>query len=346
MAEVLVVGAGLSGLAAARDLLAAGHDVVVVDARDHPGGRMATHHEGSATWDLGAQFLTAKTAGFRDEVARWQERGVAAVWFHGSPDAPPPAASTRADSRRHHDTMPFRDRLRPAHRTDEDGHPRFRGAPSMRAIPDRLADGVTVRLRVQIEELRHTEGRWTALDDRGAHLAADAVVLTAPAPRALALLGDTSVGSAVTDGLRAITYAPCWAALVRPDGRPDLPDHGALRLDDHPLHFVTDNLRKGVSSEPAVTLHASPARSRELLDHPGDLVGARLLADAAAWVSGQVVRTHRWRWSMPTGEGPDDALATTVPGPLAVAGDGLAGGRVEGAWTSGRAAAAHLLDVL
>ena len=329
MAEVLVVGAGIGGLAAARDLSDAGHDVVVVDESEVPGGRMAAWHLGHATWDTGAQFVTAKTDDFRAQLERWRQDGVATTWFHGSPDAsrsPGPSRSPGAS---------------------DDGHPRFRGVPAMPAIPARLAADLAVRTGVRIDELRHADGRWVALADDGAHLSADAVVLTPPAPRSLALLGSTAVGRDVTDALRGIDHAPCWAVLVRPDGTPDLPDHGALRLPDHALHMVVDNRHKGVSAAPAVTLHASPERSRQLLDHPGDVVGARLLDDASPWLAGEVVHTHRWRWSMPTGGDHDAAaVATSVPGPLAVASDGLAGGRVEGAWTSGRAAARQLFELL
>ena len=40
MTDVLVLGAGLAGLAAARDLAAGGADVVVLEARERPGGRV------------------------------------------------------------------------------------------------------------------------------------------------------------------------------------------------------------------------------------------------------------------------------------------------------------------
>ena len=40
--DVIVLGAGLAGLAAARKLLAAGRDVLVLEARDRPGGRVHT----------------------------------------------------------------------------------------------------------------------------------------------------------------------------------------------------------------------------------------------------------------------------------------------------------------
>jgi monoamine oxidase len=47
-ATVLVAGAGLAGLAAARDLLALGADVIVIDARDRVGGRVWTIRDGFA----------------------------------------------------------------------------------------------------------------------------------------------------------------------------------------------------------------------------------------------------------------------------------------------------------
>src|SRR5438067_10491728 len=44
--SVLVAGAGLAGLAAARDLLTRGADVTVVEARDRVGGRVWTIRDG------------------------------------------------------------------------------------------------------------------------------------------------------------------------------------------------------------------------------------------------------------------------------------------------------------
>src|SRR5207249_11567132 len=42
--RVIVVGAGLAGLTTALDLVAAGWDVVVLEARDRVGGRVKTQH--------------------------------------------------------------------------------------------------------------------------------------------------------------------------------------------------------------------------------------------------------------------------------------------------------------
>ena len=53
------MGAGLSGLAAARQLTAAGHNVLVLEARDRPGGRVQTVHtvSGQLEFDGGAEFI-------------------------------------------------------------------------------------------------------------------------------------------------------------------------------------------------------------------------------------------------------------------------------------------------
>lgn len=56
--RVLVVGAGISGLAAARTLADVGHDVLVIEARDRIGGRIATSsHWADAPVDLGASWI-------------------------------------------------------------------------------------------------------------------------------------------------------------------------------------------------------------------------------------------------------------------------------------------------
>src|ERR687894_3283403 len=56
--KVVVVGAGLGGLAAALRLQHAGHDVVVVEGRDRPGGRAYQLRDGGFNWDMGPSLIT------------------------------------------------------------------------------------------------------------------------------------------------------------------------------------------------------------------------------------------------------------------------------------------------
>src|SRR5262245_55020346 len=66
-ADVLVVGAGAAGLAAASRLAAAGRDVIVVEARDRIGGRILTEHAPGivAPIELGPEFLHGEATAAR-----------------------------------------------------------------------------------------------------------------------------------------------------------------------------------------------------------------------------------------------------------------------------------------
>jgi monoamine oxidase len=55
--DILVIGAGAAGIAAARAVLAAGRSVLVLEARPRIGGRVATDHRLGAPFDLGAAWL-------------------------------------------------------------------------------------------------------------------------------------------------------------------------------------------------------------------------------------------------------------------------------------------------
>lgn len=65
MADVVVVGAGVGGLAASIHLAAAGHDVVVLERLDRAGGKLAEHTAAGFTWETGPSLLTLPEV-FRD----------------------------------------------------------------------------------------------------------------------------------------------------------------------------------------------------------------------------------------------------------------------------------------
>jgi monoamine oxidase len=55
--DVLIIGAGMAGLTAARVLAEAGQRVLVVEAQDRIGGRILTRHYEGQTIELGAEFI-------------------------------------------------------------------------------------------------------------------------------------------------------------------------------------------------------------------------------------------------------------------------------------------------
>lgn len=68
--KVVIVGAGISGLAAARELQFRGHQVIVLEAHDRIGGRAWTRPIGSVAIDTGAAFIHGVGGNPLSEIAQ------------------------------------------------------------------------------------------------------------------------------------------------------------------------------------------------------------------------------------------------------------------------------------
>ena len=91
MDPVLVVGGGIAGIAAAREVQQAGLPVVVRDRGRRLGGRMASRTTEGRPVDTGASYFTASDPAFAAVVEDWQRRGLAREWtdtfaVYGDPD--------------------------------------------------------------------------------------------------------------------------------------------------------------------------------------------------------------------------------------------------------------------
>jgi renalase len=316
-ADVLVVGAGISGLVAAAELRRAGLRVLVLDKGRGFGGRLASRRIGDAAFDHGAQFLTAEGPRFAALLETLIRDGTLVPWKVSASGTSQPL--------------------------------RWRGEPSMSAVAKRLALGLDVRLETSVSGLRRAGERWCVETATGGTFTGDAVVLTQPLPQSLELL--RSAGCDVSAGLRpqleAVDYDRCIAVLAVLEGPSQLPsDGGATTPTEGPIAWIADNRTKGISGAPAVTIHASPGFSLEHWDADRVEAGRRLLDAAAPWLGVGVreFQVHGWRFSRPRIWHPEPCVRVSDAPPLILAGDAFGGPRAEDAANSGWAAAAMLLQ--
>jgi renalase len=318
----VVVGAGISGLLAARELQAAGWRVVVLDKGREVGGRMATRRVENGTFDHGAQFFTVRGERFGRLVEGWLGEGVAEEWSRGFADA---------DGKQ-----------------NEDGHPRYRGVKGMSSIPVHLARGLDVRTGERVVEINLREGAWEARTGSGSRVAGAALLLTAPVPQSLALFREQAVLPEGARRLAEISYSPCLALMALMDRPTGVPEPGGVQIKGEPLDWIGDNQRKGISEAPALTIHAGPEWSREHFESDEARVVASLLAFAEEQLGSdlpsRVVETSlaRWRYSWVTQPYPEPCLMAREDPPLLFAGDAFGPSKVEGAALSGLAAADRL----
>lgn len=319
--DVLIVGAGLSGLMAAQALRGHGLRLVLVDKGASVGGRMATRRIGPGQADHGAQFFTVRTPEFQTLVDDWLADDWVYPWSTGFS-----SGSLAADP--------------------PDGHPRYAARGGMNALTKRLAQKIQpdadIRLKTRLTSLTPTLSTWQAMDADCCLYVSKALVVTPPVPQSLALLGLAldKLPASDREALQAITYAPCVAGLFWVNGEVDLPEPGALQRPDAPVSWIADNRRKGISPEATIiTVHAGPDYSRALWEQPEAQALAALQAELAARLKpGAAVveaQLKRWRYALPTRTYAARYLMPAGVPPLAFAGDAFGGPRVEGAVLSG-----------
>jgi len=325
-ADALVVGAGIAGLTAARELRAAGLAVAVLEKSRGLGGRAATRRIEGVRVDHGAQFLTVRDPRFQRAVAGWLADGTVVPWADGV------ATWSAADG---------------WHHPDPRAHPRYACPAGMSALGQRLAEGLEVVREARATAVRRSGAGWTVDIEGGGARHAPRLLVTAPVPQALALLA--GVPGADRPDLRAVAYAPCFAVVAGYEGV-EAPDWPGVRLSGHPdLAWVGhDSQKRAQPRGPVLVLHATPAFSRDRADAPPAATVAALLraaTDVVPWADRPLWSDHqRWRYALP--ERPHLAPALDLGDGLVLAGDAFGGegaGRIEGAYLSGLAAAGLLL---
>jgi renalase len=330
--HVIIVGAGVSGLACGRVLAAAGLTPVILERARGVGGRCATRRVEGQPVDLGPAFLHGKDPDFlatlesvpSSRLANWPSE------IHGAGRPCQPEAFDR-------------------------GERRLAFAEGLTAFPKSLASGLAVRTQVQVLGFETEGPRLKVSIANGAALTADTIVLAVAPEEALGLLDARANGEVAT--LRAVlamsqsepalalaalyplhSPAPGWQVHYPQESR-------ILQVISH------DSSKRPAPSFRALVFQTHPHWSAEHLDDAG--WADRVLAEAGGILGGWAatpLHRHRHRWAFArTGRSGELAapMFFQLPGGarVGVCGDRFAaGGGVEAAWLSGRALAKRILS--
>ncbi|MEO9635557.1 MAG: NAD(P)-binding protein [Parasphingorhabdus sp.] len=309
--NIAILGAGLSGLACADLLVAAGHQVSLLDKARGPGGRMSTRRIdtaiGQVSFDHGAQHFTARDPAFQKIVKQWQDAGAVAPWPAAGPDA-------------------------------------WVGVPAMNAPIKASATDHDVTWSTRIDALVKQQNGWQ-LRSHG-HLIEmlfDAVILAVPAEQAAVLLAP------VEENFQAMAAktvsAPCWTLMLA-FADPIETDIKTIS-DDAIIGWAARNTDKpGRTGPDSWVVQASPDWSRVHLEDSQDMVITALSARFAtlldvALPEPLVASAHRWRYAR-SGSADQGSLYNEQL-KIGVCGDWLIGPRIECAWLSGTALARKML---
>lgn len=315
--SVAVIGSGLAGLTASILLGQLGHSVTVFEKSRGPGGRMASKRVGSGSADVGAQYFTARNPEFLSFLQRWAGSDAFREW---------PARFRFQD-----DTLnwqPFPEEKR------------YVGVPRMTAITRALSAHVDVTARVRIERLERSGNKWQLVCTEGLnHGVFDQVIITAPPAQARELLLASQLDGLAEELENPVDQIlPCWAVAAHFSEPPDV-NADAMRPHSEVLYWVANNSSKPGRNDSGQwwVLHATPEWTKAHVDAEPGHVSNALVGEFAA-LTGADARpdetvAHRWlyarsAWSSQPGYRYD------AENGVGLAGDWLAGGRVEGAWES------------
>lgn len=323
--QVVIIGAGIAGLAAARTLLQSGIEALVLEEASDVGGRLKTLETPEGVYDVGAQYFTVRRPEFRDIADYWLGCGAAREWTRAFPNT--------------------------SGVSELQSHPRYCGTAGMQGLAESMAKDLNVRKDMRVKIIREDRACWLIETETRETIKADMALLTPPLPLSLRLISDENTWrmGALIHTLAGILYTPIFSVTALLDGPSGLPSPGAIRIDDGPIAWITDNQMKGISPQaPAVTIHGTQEFCEANQEKPIETTGELLAKAAAAFLNSPIRRyqTHFWSHGTPSSTRLDSHYVVDGRAPLFFAGDAFAGGRIEGATVSGITAALAIAERL
>ena len=363
MASVAIIGAGISGLAAAHILIDAGHTVTLFEKDTGVGGRAATRKRDGFTYDHGAQYI--KGGG-----------PISTTWI----------------------TQRFRvpdliDISKPVWTFDAEGHiqegdpvqnadPRWNYRSGLVTLAKRMAEGLDIRLETYIARVERITTGWRLFDVLGYALEAgggklphstplhsrpyEQLLITIPAAQAVAFVENSQMPGDLQEyllaNLRKAHYNPLISVMLGYKPIPRTRPYYALVNTDkaHPISWLAWEHEKAPERVPEQTglliAQMAPQYSLNHWQTPAEEVISDVAKLVAVLIDEPMIETifepvftdiYNWRYALPAEKADVQSINTlALPYGLAFCGDAFVGGRVHLALEHGVEVAHQLNKVL
>ena len=343
---VAIIGAGLAGLSCAKELLRRGYRVHVFEKCEFVSGRMAriqqqpTEGKEPLWFDHGAQYFTARSAEYSQQVCEWEEQQVVQEWRG-------PFVSLTDGI------------CGPAIGDDV----RYVGIPGMDALCVNLAQqcfetgnrNATLTLCANVLPLQRMEKDWQVRHKNpqtGAitkeETLFDAVVLAIPSALIGAIL---PADSPLIKQTQPFKMGPCLAVLLAFEKSLSLPYGGAF-VQDSPLRWISNNSSMPQREElpERWILHPSSEWSAEHWNDCDENILEQVCtafekATANRLPESRFQVLYRWEDALPL-QPASQGYFSDAKQRVIIAGDWCTDARVEGAYVSGLKAARHLAETV
>ncbi|CAI3800962.1 NAD(P)/FAD-dependent oxidoreductase [Rheinheimera sp. MM224] len=324
MKKIAVLGAGLCGATAAATLTQQGYQVTVFDKGRAAGGRMSSKRTDQGYLDMGAQYFTARSDVFKQQVKVWLDAGRAEIW---------PCKTALLSNDEGFISL----------KASEDEQARFVGVPSMQSPVTALLHGITQVNSCRIQKLDYQWQSWTLFNDEGlSYTGFAAVLLTLPPAQAKQLLAQ-SLLPALFDTAADI-LEPCWAVALQTQGAAA---QDAIFCQHPKLRFISHQQHK-TGRNPCYILHFNASFSALHLQQSTEFWFAEAIAILRQELNIQQEITplvaHRWLYASQKDQVAAPGLIALPEQQLWAGGDWSYGGRVENAYLAGLNLANALIE--
>lgn len=340
--DVVVIGAGLTGLLCANTLQKKGYSVLILEKSRGLGGRLATRRIGKTIVDHGLSYFL--------EQGKYSQQLLTELQNHQILEGKEPQS------------YPLEDTLQKI-----TVQPQYFAPKGMTEIAKYLAQDLTIWRSCRVINLSPSQQNYWHINyessqDNNPFVQAKILVSAIPAPQLRLLLQASHLNhlsETFLSSIQSVTYYPCLAVMAGYSqfSLTDIPWEQVNFLSDSDLAWIgVESRKRETPSETVIIVHSTPYYAESYLDY-SDLqpIGKALIDKIATLLSSSLkspdwYQVHRWRYAFPQTSVIEPYLETQTPLPLLACGDWCLGNlnpeqswHIEKAMASGMATAEKVI---